>query len=107
MSFFLKQNDTSPAIRAMLVDGDGAVVDLTGCTARFHMKSIGDLTAKVDALASIVDPAKGIVQYNWSALDTDASGQFEGEFEITFPDLSIETFPNRSNIQITITAEIA
>ena len=51
MAFFIKQNDTSPALKATLKDGLDAAVDLTGASVRFHMRPTGDTTAKVDAAA--------------------------------------------------------
>lgn len=107
MPFFVKQNDTSPSLRAKLVDGNGAAANLLGCTVRFHMRLGFGGAVKIDNSASIVDAAAGIVQYNWAPSDTDTVGQFIGEFEVTFPGGIIETFPNSSNIQITISPEIA
>jgi hypothetical protein len=107
MAFFLKQNDTSPSIRAKLVDGSGVTVNLAGCAIRFHMRPGFGGAIKVDAPASVIDSATGVVQYNWAPADTDVVGQFIGEFEVTFPGGIIETFPNYTNLQITISPEIA
>ena len=63
MAFFIKQNDTSPALKATLKDGLDAVVDLTGASVRFHMRPTGDTTAKVDAAAVIENADNGIVYY--------------------------------------------
>ena len=106
MPFFLKQNDTSPSLRAKLVGPTGAVTNLAGCSVRFHMKLGSGSALKVDGIASIVDAPNGLVQYNWSPSDTNSVGQFIGEFEVTFPGGAVETFPNNSNIQITISPEI-
>lgn len=107
MTFYIKQNDTAPAIRATLQDGDGNAVDLTDATVRFHMKAIDASTVKVDDIVSIVSPAtSGVVQYNWIADDTDTVGSFHAEFEVTYSDTSIETFPNNGYIRVEITDDI-
>lgn len=108
MTFYIKQNDTAPALRAQLKDGDGDGVTLTGATIRFHMKRIGGNTVVVDAAADAVVSAvtTGLVQYDWSAADTASVGTYHGEFEVTFSDGSIETFPNNGFITIEVTDDI-
>lgn len=107
MAFFIKQNDTSPALKATLKDGLDAAVDLTGASVRFHMRPTGDTTAKVDAAAVIENADNGIVYYNWNAADTDTIGSYEAEFEVTFTGGEIETFPNNRFIEVEITDDIA
>jgi hypothetical protein len=107
MAFFIKQNDTSPALQATLKDGLGAVVDLTGASIRFHMRKTGDTTAKVDATAVIENADNGLVYYSWVAADTDTIGSYEAEFEVTFTGGEIETFPNNRFIEVEITDDIA
>ncbi len=107
MTFYVKQNDTAPSIRATLKDGDDAVIDLTDATVRFHMRTIGGTTAKIDSAVSIVSPAtNGIVQYDWTAADTDTIGSFQAEFEVTYSSGRIETFPNSGYIRVEITDDI-
>lgn len=101
----IKQNDTGPAIAAILKDGDKAVVDLTGATVRFHLKRNG--TIKVDAAATIDDAGAGEVSYAWQAADTDEAGPHFCEFEVTFADGRIETFPNDSDVPVLVSPDIA
>lgn len=106
MAFYIKQNDTAPSVRAILKDGSGTVINLTSASVRFHMKDLAG-TVKVDAAATIVDPASsGIVQYNWAGSDTDTTGTYYAEFEVTYSDGTIESFPNDGNIGILITKEL-
>ncbi len=63
MAFFIKRNDTSPAIQAVLKDGSDNVVNLTGTTVNFHMRKIGATTAKVDGSANIYDDTGGHIYY--------------------------------------------
>lgn len=107
MAFYIKQNDTAPALRAILKDGDGEAIDLTDATIRFHMREIGGSTVKVDGVSPAqLPPTSGIVQYDWVAADTDTVGSYQGEFEVTYSDGSIETFPNNGYIRIQITDDI-
>lgn len=107
MAFYIKRNDTSPAILAQLVDGNDDPVLLTGATIRFHMKSVQKSTFILDEAASIDDEDNSIVRYDWDASDTEASGVYRAEFEVTYADGSIETFPNDGYISVIITDDLA
>lgn len=105
--FYIKQNDTSPAIQATLKDVDGNVVDLSGATVRFHMRKQGATTAKVDAAATIVDDIGGVVRYNWTSANTDTVGTYQAEFEVTYSDETVETFPNATYLKVKVVDDIA
>lgn len=106
MPFYLKQNDTAPSIRATLKDGSGNAIDLSNTTVRFHMKDLSG-TIKIDASAQVITPAtSGIVQYAWQSGDTDTAGSYYAEFEVTYSDNTVESFPNDGNIGILITKEL-
>lgn len=105
MAFTIKQSDTSPSIRAVLQSATGPI-DLTSAAVRFHMKSI-EGTLVVDQPMTIVSPAtSGTVSYDWQTADTDTAGTYFAEFEVTYADTSVETFPNSENIPIVITPEL-
>lgn len=104
-TFYIKRGDTAPALLYQLAP----VLDLTGCTVVFNMRPKGSTTAKVSrGAASVYGTAtNGQVRYDWASGDTDTSGYFEGEFEVTLTDGSIETYPNYGYIPITVTEDIA
>ena len=106
MAFYIKQNDTSPALQATLKDGSGVVIDLSGTSVRFHMRKVGDNNVKVDDAAVISDADGGVVYYSWSSSDTDTIGSFEAEFEVTYSGGEIESFPNNQFINVEITDDI-
>lgn len=104
-TFQIKRNDTAPAIQATLT-ADGSAVDLTGASVRFHMRdSTG--AVKVDAAATLVTPSSGIVKYSWTAADTDQAGRFQAEWEVTFTDATVRTFPNPGYTNVLIGGDIA
>ena len=92
-------------------DPDDKAQDIQSATLRFHMKT-SDLTTVVDAAANNdqvgdgSDGTKGDWSYNPVAADTDESGKFFGEVEITFASGVITTYPNNRHFQITITDDL-
>jgi len=106
MTFYIKQNDTSPSMLATLQDADAAAVDITAASIRFHMRPIGSSQTTVDAQAAIVDALAGEIRYDWQAADTAKVGSYQAEFEVTYADSSIETFPNNGYIRVQITDDI-
>lgn len=107
MTFYIKRNDTSPAMLASLQDANADAVDLSGGSVRFHMWPISSQVVKVDANAVIVTAQQGEVRYNWQAADTDTIGSYQAEFEVTYSDGTIETFPNDGYIRVEIIKDIA
>ena len=107
MAFTIKSNDTSPQLAAILQDGSGNAIDLTAATVKFHMKRIGASSATVDADATIVSADAGSVKYVWSGTDTSAAGTYQAEFEVTYTNGAIETFPNDSTIAVEIIQDLA
>ena len=107
MTFYIKRNDTSPAMLASLQDANGDAVDITAASVRFHLRPISSQIVKVDADAVIVTAAQGEVRYNWQAADTDTIGSYQAEFEVTYSDGTIETFPNDGYIRVEIISDIA
>jgi hypothetical protein len=102
--FTIKRNDTSPALRYTL----SPTVDLTGASVVFHMQDRTGAAVLTGYAASIVSPATaGIVQYDPLAAHTATAGHYIGEFQVTYADSTIETFPNSGGISIHIPEDIA
>lgn len=104
--FYIKQNDTTPSLRATLM-WSGSAVDLTGASVGFHMRDAYTGTVIIDSPATIVDAANGVVEYEWLPADTAVAGLYEGEFEVTFASGEVMTFPNDGHIRIQIVDDIA
>lgn len=106
MTFYIKQNDTQPRMLATLKDGDENLIDLTGASVRFHMRTVGG-SVVTDSAAVVVTAGSGLVRYDWQAADTDTVGSYQAEFEVTYADGTIETFPNNGYIRVQIGDDIA
>ena len=107
MTFYIKRNDTSPSMLATLQDASGNEIDLTAASIRLHLKPIGSSAVTVDAPATIVTALDGLVRYDWQAADTAESGSYQAEFEVTYADTTVETFPNDGYIRVEIISDIA
>ena len=111
----LKQGDTQPPVIQTLYMGDGTVADLTDADILFKMRRlIGLVAGEGDILiieegeaASLGDPEDGVVKYEWAQGDTDIAGGYEAEWEVTFEDGEVLTFPNGGYLTIAITPQIA
>jgi hypothetical protein len=83
-----------------------AVVDVTACTVVFHMTDKAGRVV-VNAAGAVISGPAGTVRYVWLPADTLVAGEFRGEFQLTFPDTKIRTFPNPGVISITISGQLA
>jgi len=88
-----------------LKDAALSPIDLTGASVKLHMKSV-DNTLKINASMTITDAINGIVQYDWQAGDTDTVGTYFVEFQVTYSDGAIETFPNNGNKIVSVVREL-
>jgi hypothetical protein len=99
--FTIKQGDTSPALEATLKDRDGNAVNLTGASVQFHLATTRYKNI-VDATGTLVNASEGKVKYEWQADDTSQHGDFFAEFEVTYADSTVETFPNDGYISVEV-----
>lgn len=104
--FVLKRNDTSSALLYAITP---ASVSLVGATVVFNMRDKSTKTAVISRSAAVVyiSTVNPTVRYNWLPADTDTAGTYEGEFEVTYSDGTIQTYPNTDYIDIKIYEDIA
>lgn len=101
-TFYIKRNDTSPAILYQL----DPAVSLGNATVVFNMRAADAKPADPNTIARgtgyvhSLDPP--VVGYEWQEGDTDVSGTFKAEFEVTNIDGSVESWPNRKYITVKI-----
>jgi len=85
------QGDTAPDLKATLSYSDGDPVDLTGASVRFQMRRPDDRRYTVNGEATIEDENLGKVSYSWGPNDLAFTGEFQGQWEVTFPDSRVQT----------------
>ena len=106
-TFYIKQNDTASFITRDLKDAFGAPVNVTAAAVVFSMRVKPAGTVKVDAVdAVIVTAGTGRVRYEWTATNTNTADEYEGEFQVTYANGKIQTFPNDGHLPIVITDDI-
>ena len=103
----MKQNDTRPKPDALLKFSDGSVPSMTGATVKFIAREVTSAIVKIDAAATIVDVPTASVEYAILPTDTDIAGTYYCEWEVTFVDGSVQTFPTRGFDRLRIRGDIA
>jgi hypothetical protein len=101
--FVIKSGDTSPALLWQI----DPPVNLAGATVRFNMRVPGAAVVVNRAAASVAALPDPTLRYDWSAPDTATPGLFEAEFEVTYADGKVETWPNEGYIAVHIWDDIA
>lgn len=96
-TFTIKRGDTAPALRYALLPES---VDLSGASVVFIMDGLGR------APALVVEARPAVVQYDWQPGDTDRTGLHRAEFEVTYSDGSIETYPNAGYLLVQIAEDL-
>ena len=106
-TFYIKENDTASFLTRDLKDAFGAPVNVTGAAVVFSMRVKPAGTVKVDEQGcTIVTAGIGRVRYEWTAANTNTADEYEGEFQVTYANGKIQTFPNDGYIPIVITDDI-
>ena len=106
-TFYIKQNDTASFLTRDLKDAFGAPVNVTGASVVFSMRVKPAGAIKVDGVdAVIVTAGTGRVRYEWIAANTNTADEYEGEFQVTYANGKIQTFPNDGYIPVVITDDI-
>jgi len=107
-TFFIKQNDDRPHLDAFLRDDKDRPVDITGASVKFHLRSLADNSVKItDGSVSVTNATEGAVRFEWTTTNTNTSGNYQGEFQVTFADATVESFPNNGYIKVVITDDVA
>lgn len=93
--FTIKQGDRRPFLRVQLIYSDRTLANLTGASSvTFKMRPAAGGALKINAVGVVIDTARGIVEYQWDADDTDTLGDFDTEWMVTWADGREQTFPS-------------
>jgi len=99
----VKADDTAVVFTAILTV-DGVPVDLTGAEVLFLIES--EAGQKIQVLAEIVDPLAGSVQYQVTGLLQVLPGRYRQEWQVTFADSGVLTFPNGTYNRLEVLADL-
>ena len=103
-TFIIKRGDTSPSIKWEITYPN---INLDGASVVFNMRGLDGDAAITRAPAEVVSGALlPTLRYNWLPDDTSDVAKYEAEFEVTYADGSIESFPNDSNIIVRVVRDL-
>lgn len=103
MDFTIGIGDTLPVLYATLTPAPGQTFTLAGSTVRFNAWGRADRALKIDQPATIEDASARRVSYTFSPTDTASKSKLEAVFVVTFPDGSVQSFPNAKESRIKVT----
>jgi len=113
IDYYFKTGDDKPEV-LYRVPGNYVENDSGNFTAQFSMRVVnprGDAPIVDNSTATIEeydnDNDETILSYELSQADTSNVGEYVAEFELTYPDGSVETFPKGEYIFIKISEAIA
>lgn len=103
-TFIIKRGDTSPSLKWEITYPN---INLDGASVVFNMRGLDGDAAITRAPAEVVpDAPMPTLRYNWLLDDTAEVAKYEAEFEVTYADGSIESFPNDSNIMVCVVRDL-
>ena len=106
--FEIKRNDTKPYLAVTLQDSVGSSIDLNGTTVYFNLATNDNaFTSVLSGACVITGSSTGNVEYRWvsgtsAGIDTNRSGLYLGEFEVTYSDNSVLTLPSDHSLFVKI-----
>jgi hypothetical protein len=99
---YIKQGDTAPSLQSTLTD-NGATVNLTTATA---IRVIGSQNGVTLFTRTTTGSSVGVVDMPWQTGDTAALGPIRVEWEVTWPDGKIQTFPASGYETVWVTRDL-
>jgi hypothetical protein len=106
---WLKANDTAPRLTSTLKDRDGDPVDLADAgialfVAEIHGEQVVADEASNDQVGDGTDGSKGMVSYDFP--EPLEPGGYRYEWQVTYLDTSVETFPNSGYLTLAVLADL-
>lgn len=101
-----KRNDTIPITHTLTENGDAANLSKASKVEFFMSKSPTE-PLKAGGTGEILDEANGEVMYNFGPEEVDEAGLFLAEWQVTYLDETVLTFPNDRNMIIEFTEDLS
>lgn len=110
-SIEFKRGDTGAVVQGTLYADDGATQPLdltTATTVKFIMASAPAEPGnpKVNSPCVVIDAVAGRVDYEWVAADVDTTGTYQAEFQVTWADGKVQTYPRAGYLTVTMTEDL-
>jgi hypothetical protein len=110
MSIKRVANDTDSPIVDTLQDGSGNDIDISGFNkVEIHIQKPDGTSISDDDSGNVIvqDASNGEVKYDIQPGDLDQVGYYDYEWEVTFSDGGIETWPSDGTASISVRDELA
>lgn len=107
--FSIKRNDLQPYYYGKALSVTGTAIDLTGATIRCTMYEADAGTLKINRQTTgvtITSAASGLFHYQWQSGDTDTTGTYLIEFEVTPQSGGKFTLPYDNKNYVVITGDL-
>lgn len=107
-TLYLVQHDLQPAYAVTLTDSTGGAINVTGATIRFTMAPVDStaLTVNRSTAVTITSATAGQFEYRWQAGNTDSTGDYLVEFEVTPASGGKFTVPAERDARVTIRPDL-
>lgn len=96
-TLYLTQHDLQPYYYVTVTDSAGGAIDLTGAEIRTNMRQQHSTVLTINRSTvgiTVSDATAGQFQYEWQSGNTDSTGVYDIEFEITPSGSGKFTVPN-------------
>lgn len=104
--FVIRQDDTAPRLYSDLTDGAGNAVDVSDATVRLHLHGL-TVASDLDLAAGNDPEVDNRVFYDWQEGDTGDAGYYAGEWQVTYTNGQVETFPNSGWFLMQVVEQLA
>lgn len=104
VEFNIKRHDTRPYLAVQIKSDNGSAVDLTmGSHIYFNLATNDNtFTPVLSGACYVTGSTTGECEYRWAASDTNRSGIYLGEFEVTYQDGTVMTAPSKHSLVVNI-----
>lgn len=97
-----KTTDTTGSVEYTVTDSGRNPINLIGCSVYFLMEDAKTKELILNEEATVIDPSKGMIKYQFSDVAMLKNGMFNAEFHIVFTDSKRKIVPSNGYIQISV-----
>lgn len=105
-TYTFKRGDNAVGMQSVLLKPNGSPEDLTNAEVKFIMRR-GSSVPRIDRLIDIVDEEGGEVRVVFTAAELAVVGLHKAEYEATYPDGRVQSYPSNDYIVIHIIEDLS